>query len=198
MKGSCGLSRREYQDYHCLQPWEGDRSQGKEGLATPAWSIPFACQRFTPRRILSGAGSLVENRHQVCWEGRWEAGHSWVGARAGLRVPLLMQRQKPLSFWGWSDHRDPQSEVRSIRFGVIGAAGSLGVFSSPEIETEPLSLCWEQLPMPHWPMPCFPPRLAEKSPAPPAEPWENPSVCRERKANLKEILTWPQNSQGPL
>ena len=100
MKGSCGLSRREYQDYHCLQPWEGDRRQGKEGLATPARSIPFACQRFTPRRILSGAGSLVENRHQGVLGGEvgswalliWgQSGASCATANAASEAPQLLR-----------------------------------------------------------------------------------------------------------
>ena len=98
MKGSCGLFRRECQDYHCLQPWEGDRGQGKEGLATPAWSIPFACQRFSLRRILSGVGSLVENRHRGVLGGEMGSWALLSWARAGLCVPLLRQLQKPLRF----------------------------------------------------------------------------------------------------
>lgn len=77
---------------------EGDRGQGKEAWQPQPGASLLLARGFSLRRILSGVGSLVETGIGVCWEGSWGAGHSLVGARAGLCVPLLMQLQKPLSF----------------------------------------------------------------------------------------------------
>lgn len=188
MKGSCGLSRCECQDYHCLQPQEGDRGQGKEGLATPAWSIPFACQRFTLCRILSGVGGLVENRHWGVLGGEvgsWALlswGQSWALcaiANAASEAPQLLRLIRS---------QRPHSKVRSIRFGGIGAAGSPGVFSPHEIEREPLSLCGNSVP-------CFtdccvfPSETCREESCPLQSLGRTSGVCGERTGNLKEILT---------
>lgn len=161
MKGSCGLSRRECQDCHGLQPREGDRGQGKEGLATPAWSIPFACQRFSLRRILSGVGSLVENRHRGV-----------LGGELGSRALLSWGQSRALCAIANAASEAPQllrlirSQRRSGPSGLeeLGLPAPQGCFRHLR-QRESRRACAGTASRASLTAACFPPRLAEKSPA---------------------------------
>ena len=132
--------------FNLLNPASISLSSLYSHLDDSPWSIPFACQRFTLCRILSGVGSLVENRHRGVLGGEvgsWALlswGQSWALcpiANAASEAPQLLRLIRS---------QRPQSKVRPIRFGGIGAAGSPGVFSPHEIEREPLSLCGNSVP----------------------------------------------------